>query len=120
MIVRPIDVGGLPVVALAALWIGIDIARMKIVRGADAADRANGRTEVLMIARDEETAACLPEPRDRVTLGGAERVSRIDGNEPHLIETGLLDPFAQRVALFFVAPPDPPPPLPRPHLHHSR
>ena len=52
-----------------------------------------------MIARDEDAAAALVEARDGLTFFAAQPASRVDGEEPQLIEVGLIEP----AEIFFIA-----------------
>src|SRR5687767_2275529 len=86
VIVRPVDVRGLPIVTLTAARIGIDIAAVKEMRRSHSSDRADRRTEILMIARDDEATPALPKASDGPTFPVNEPAARVDREQPQLIE----------------------------------
>jgi len=77
------------------------------VRVADAAEIAHRHAEIHVIARDEDVAAVLAELRDRRALRLGDTVTRVDRNEPDLIEVALGHAGEDRVvaigAIFAIA-----------------
>src|SRR5258708_17947607 len=82
VIVRPVDVHGVTIVPALPARVGVRIAGVRKMGAADAADGTDGRTEVLMIARDEQPAAAGAEPGDGFALRGTQAVAAVNGKEP--------------------------------------
>src|ERR1051325_3886054 len=64
---------------------------VKEVRSTYAAERAQRRPQVLMIARREDAAASLPEARDATAIHLAQPVACVHGEEPELVEVGRIE-----------------------------
>jgi PAS domain S-box-containing protein len=97
MKVRPVNVRCLLIVALAPAGIRIEVARVKKVGVAHPADRAHGGSEVLVIAGNEESATAFAESRDGRAFTGTQARPGVDGDEPHLIEIGLIEALERSI-----------------------
>jgi hypothetical protein len=86
MIVRPGDRFGLLIIGNVARLIGVLMSTVKVKRSADAAQSAQGLSQILMIASRQDAPATLPKARDASAVRGSKTVAWIDRKQPKLIE----------------------------------
>src|SRR5690606_19201019 len=78
------------VVAAPTRFVALRVVAMEAVRGADAAQVADRAAQVHVVARDHEAATELPEPADARAVLGSQAVTAVDGEEPKLVVTGVV------------------------------
>jgi hypothetical protein len=91
VIVGPGDVFRLLIVARAPGLVRVLVLAVEEVCAPDAAERAERRAEVLMVARGEESAAALAKARDALTIRLGQPVTCVHGEEPQLVEVGRVE-----------------------------
>src|SRR5262245_29786439 len=99
MIVRPRNVSRRRIVrdtTFGYLW----ILRVKVMRGPDHAELADGATEILMIASRQDPTAARVKSIDPNTVAVTETAAGVDGEEPQLVEVGGVQGGENRVILF--------------------
>jgi hypothetical protein len=57
-----------------------------------------------VVAGGEHPATVLPEPHDRVDVGGAEAVTHVDGHQPQLVVVEFVEPAEDRVVAAPICP----------------
>src|SRR4051794_29876855 len=72
---------------------------MEVMRLADTPPRADGRAQGHVIARDQQAAATLAKPRDRLAIRRGQAVAGINREQPELVEVALVDRRQDRVRL---------------------
>src|SRR5829696_9925158 len=92
MVVGPVDVLGLTVVARAPRLVRVLVLAVEEVCAADAAERAEGRAQILMVARGEDATAALSKAGDALTVGHGQPVAGVHGEEPQLVEVRRVEP----------------------------
>ena len=65
---------------------------MKEMRAAHASQSTQRRSQILMIARRENTAASLSEARNALTIARRQSIARVHREKPELIEVGFVEP----------------------------
>jgi hypothetical protein len=88
MVVRPRDGRGVPVVAQRAR---IDVRVVELVDVAHRPEAKQASAQVLVVAGGQQTAPILPEPHDGVGFRVGQTVTDIDGQQPQLVVTQLVD-----------------------------
>src|SRR6266478_9233715 len=66
--------------------IRLRVLRVKEMRAAHATQRAERRSQILMISRRENTAAALTEARDALTILTCQSITYVNCEQPQLIE----------------------------------
>src|ERR1044071_3166488 len=91
MIVGPGDVFRILIVARVPRFVRVLMFAVKEVCAPDAAERAERRPQILVIARRQNPAASLPEARDALTVGQTQSVAQVYGEEPEFVEVGRIE-----------------------------
>jgi len=91
VIIRPGNARGFNVVCDTPFGIRFGVPGVEVIRGTDAAERAKGNPQVLMVARSNDGAATLTESADRRAIPRAKAPSDVYTEEPKLIEVGLVE-----------------------------
>jgi hypothetical protein len=86
VVVGPRDAGRPVVVGDTPLGIGLGVLRLEMVRGADSSERAERKPHVLVVARGQDASAALAEPCDALAVAMGQPVSRVQSEEPELVE----------------------------------
>src|ERR1043166_734714 len=91
MIVGPGDRSCKRVVRNTSGNIRLRMFRMKEMRAADPAERAQGSSQVLVIASGHDAATSLAETRNALTVCHAQAVAGVDCKQPKLVEIRLIE-----------------------------
>ena len=67
--------------------------------GTEAADRAQGRSEISMVARNQDATTARVKFEDSLALARREAVPDVDGEQPDLIERRLVEPAQHRIVV---------------------
>ena len=84
-------VGCFHVVRRVSFGVRLRVAAVEMVGGADPPEGTERGAHVLVVARREDPATALAEPRDPLALGGRDPVASIQGEEPELVERRALE-----------------------------
>ena len=90
VIIREINCLCFLIVAFVSVIFGIILFRVKIMRRADAADRAERRSHILMIARRENSFAVLPKFCNRLAFFRVQISVRIQSKKPEFVKIGIV------------------------------
>src|SRR5258705_4291733 len=90
MKVRPQDARGVGIIDFLKR-IRIDIATVKMLRGADITQGGNRGTQIHMVSSNHQPTPIRTKPRYRPTVRGSQSVTRIHSEQPQLIELALID-----------------------------
>src|SRR5688500_12600313 len=82
-----------------AFGVGIEVAAVEVVCGADAPERTEGGAHVLMVARGQDAPAAPAESRDPLTVGGSHPVPCVERKEPQLVERRTIERRQHRIVL---------------------
>src|SRR2546423_7535316 len=91
MIVGPCDGFIVGIVASVPRGIGVLMAAMEEMCATNSAQRAQRRSQVLMIAGGYESAASLHKPRDPLTVWNSQSVSSVDSKQPELSKISCIE-----------------------------
>src|SRR6266849_4213292 len=91
MIIWPRDRWRVLIVAGVSRLVRVLVPRVKKMRAAYAAQGAKRRSQILMIARRENSAASLPEARNALTICDTQPITRIDGENPYFIKLARVE-----------------------------
>src|ERR1043165_9447957 len=73
------------------------VARVKEVCASNAAERAQRRSEIVVIARRKNAAASFVKARDAFAVGLRQTVTSIDRKQPELVEIRFVELAQQRI-----------------------
>lgn len=90
VVVGPRDGSRERVVDALAIRIGLAVAAVEVMRGADAAQVAYRTAQVHVVARDHEAAAATAESADACAIFRCQAVAGVDGKEPELVEVRFI------------------------------
>src|SRR5260370_27373472 len=91
MIIRPRDRWRVLIVARVSRLVRVVLLRVKKMRAAHAAQGAKRRSQILMIARCENSAASLPEACNALTICVTQPITWIDGENPYFIKLARVE-----------------------------
>src|ERR1700687_1215905 len=91
MIIRPRDRGSVLIIARVSRLVRVLVFRVKEMRAAHAPQGAERRSQILMIARRENSAASLPEARNALTICDTQPITRIDCEKPYFIKLARVE-----------------------------